>query len=298
MDINKILSDRRSSQANIGLLPDEFYKLIPYFEKELEERKEKRGVKNERNAGRKSKLDTNKKKLFYALYYLKVYPTFDVLGATFDMDRGTACKWAHIYVDILQGALLRADVLPKREIKSRKEFIKFFPELNLVITDGTERRRRRPKNKDEQKEYFSGKKKFHSLKHVCIGDRKKRIIYSSKAYPGKEHDKTIFVSEGLYKILPDKIKKYFDLGFEGIEKDCPSMENINKPTKKKRGQKELNKTTKKKNHQISKKRIKIENAFAGVKRLKITWDIFRNITENFGDKVFWIACGIWNFHLA
>ena len=175
MDISKILSDSRSSQANIGLLPEDFHKLIPYFQEEIEERKEKRGIKNERNAGRKPKLDTYEKKLFYALYYLKVYPTFDVLGATFDMDRGTACKWAHIYIDVLQSALMRADVLPKRQIKSRKEFLKCFPELNIVITDGTERRIRRPKNKDEQKEYYSGKKGYHSLKNVCIGDKNKRI---------------------------------------------------------------------------------------------------------------------------
>ena len=158
MDIDRILSDARSSQANLGLLPEDFYKLIPFFEEEAESRKLKRGIKNSKNAGRKSQLDTYKKKLFYSLYYLKVYPTFDVLGATFGMDRGTACKWAHRYVDVLCGALARANILPKRKIKDRKEFIECFPELKIIITDGTERRKRRPKNKDLQKEYYSGKK--------------------------------------------------------------------------------------------------------------------------------------------
>ena len=158
MDLNRILSDPRSSQANLGLLPEDFYKLVPFFEKEMESRKLKRGIKNVRNAGRKSQLDTYEKRLFYSLYYLKVYPTFDVLGATFGMDRGTACKWAHRYIDVLSGALVRANVLPKRKIKSKEEFIKSFPELKIIITDGTERRKRRPKNKDLQKEYYSGKK--------------------------------------------------------------------------------------------------------------------------------------------
>ena len=83
-----------------------------------------------------------------------------------------------------------------------------------------------------------------------------------------------------------------------LDKDCPSMANLIKPTKRKRGQKFLSKTVLNKNRRISKKRVKIENAFAGVKRLKITWDIFRNIKEGFSDKVFWIACGIWNLHLS
>ena len=158
MDIEKVLSDDRSSQANIGLLPLDFYKLLPFFKKEIDSRKIKRGIKNLKNAGRKSALDTMEKKLFYSLYYLKVYPTFDVLGATFGMDRGTACKWAHRYIDVLLEALVRAEVLPKRKIKSRAEFIKCFPDLKVVITDGTERRKRRPKNKALQKEFYSGKK--------------------------------------------------------------------------------------------------------------------------------------------
>lgn len=93
------------------------------------------------------------------------------------------------------------------------------------------------------------------------------------------------------------MRKYFDSAFEGLEKDCPDMEKICKPRKKKKGQTEIPKTVKKKNKRISKKRIVIENAFAGVKRLKITCDIFRNRKENFVDKVFFLACGLWNFHL-
>lgn len=35
MEIQKILSDTRSSQANFGLTPKEFYKLVPIFQAEL-----------------------------------------------------------------------------------------------------------------------------------------------------------------------------------------------------------------------------------------------------------------------
>jgi len=134
------------------------------------------------------------------------------------------------------------------------------------------------------------------MKNVCLCDIKKTILFVSPTYPGKEHDKTIFLKESLFSFLPDEVKKYFDLAFEGIEKDSPDMLHIRKPMKKPKG-KELTKTQKAKNKRISSKRVIVENAFAGAKRLKITWDIFRNTKEGFADLVFWLACGIWNFYL-
>ena len=76
------------------------------------------------------------------------------------------------------------------------------------------------------------------------------------------------------------------------------MTKIIKPVKRKKGQLELNNSDKKKNKKISSKRVTIENAFAGVKRLKVTWDIFRNIKYGFSNKVFRVACAVWNFHLC
>lgn len=158
MDIQKILSDTRSSQANFGLTPREFYKLVPIFIAELSKLVNKTKKKNIRNAGRKAVLDTDEKKLAFTLYYLKTYPTFDVLGSIFGLNRSTACTLAHQYIDILLDALKKTGVVPKEKFKNRNEFILDFPDLKVVITDGTERRRRRPKNKDNQKEFYSGKK--------------------------------------------------------------------------------------------------------------------------------------------
>lgn len=159
MEIERVFSEDRNSQAHIGMTKEEFYEFLPFFETAyLNFRKSKSKTKNIRNAGRKSKLDTMEKRLFYVLYYLKTYPTFDLLGGAFGMDRGTACKWLHRYVVVLHSALELSGALPKRKFKNSKEFIKQFPELKIVITDGTERRRRRPKNSENQKEFYSGKK--------------------------------------------------------------------------------------------------------------------------------------------
>lgn len=73
------------------------------------------------------------------------------------------------------------------------------------------------------------------------GRYKQKNLFVSKTYPGKEHDKTIFLNEKLYEILPDEVRKYFDSAFEGLEKDCPDMVKICKPKKRKEGKRNCKK---------------------------------------------------------
>jgi len=68
------------------------------------------------------------------------------------------------------------------------------------------------------------------------------------------------------------------------------------PKRKPKGR-ELTEEEKEQNRMISSERVINENAIAGVKRLRIVSDVYRNIKENFEDKVMLIACGLWNFHL-
>ena len=159
MDIQKILSDNRTSQANIGLTKKEFDKLLVYFEEVYNNFKNKRKNINRKNAGRKGSLKTFEERLFFILYYLKTYPTFDVLAANFNLHRSNACRWVHFYVDIVIEALDLSGAIPKRKFKDKDEFVEAFPNLKILITDGTERRRRRPIYSEEQKEFYSGKKK-------------------------------------------------------------------------------------------------------------------------------------------
>ena len=294
MEINKILSEKRSCVANIGIRSNHFSEILSNFERILlrfDNRRRKKG-----KGGRKSKLKTPEEKLFFVLYYLKTYPTFDVLAANFDMHRSNACRGVHYYSRILFWTLKKMNLLPQRKIGNKEEFLKLFPSIKIAITDGTERRKRRPKNPEKQRLFYSGKKKCHTVKNICISDNKKKIIFSSKTYPGKEHDKTLFLNEKLYDCLPDDIRKLFDLAFQGLEKDCPDIKNIKMPNKKPKG-KELTDAKKKENKRISRKRVIVENAFAGVKRLRATTDVFRNIKNYYATMVFFIACGLWNFFI-
>ena len=68
------------------------------------------------------------------------------------------------------------------------------------------------------------------------------------------------------------------------------------PKRKVRG-KELTKENKENNKAISSKRVLVEHAIGGVKRLRSVTDIYRNIKTGFEDKLILNACGIWNFYL-
>ena len=93
--------------------------------------------------------------------------------------------------------------------------------------------------------------------------------------------------------LPEKVMKLFDLAFFGLESD---YDNVIMPTKKPKG-KDLTKNQKRTNKKISSVRIIVENAFAGVKRLRIVYNVSRTRSYEFIDLTFLVACGLWNYYL-
>jgi len=160
--------------------------------------------------------------------------------------------------------------------------------------DGTEQPIRRPQDKLEQKENYSGKKKKHTSKVLIISGENKNIAVITPVYVGKSHDFAMFKDEKLIEALPTKTPIYTDTGFEGIDKLREDI-NIRKP-KKKRKNKKLNGGEKLGNRIISRERVKVEHAIGGFKRFKIASDIFRGITHAMDD-VLEICCGLWNHHL-
>lgn len=121
--------------------------------------------KRKPGAGQKGKLPTIYDKLIFLLYYLKVYPTFDVLGSQFGMNRSKACKNVHILFPVLCKALSILGVLPYREFKTVEEFRSACQGIETILIDVTERPHCRPSNNEEQKELYSGKKTTYNKEH-------------------------------------------------------------------------------------------------------------------------------------
>ena len=153
-------------------------------------------------------------------------------------------RWTHRFMPVLEKALGKELVLPARQIKSAEEFIRLFPEIKEVFIDGTERPVERSKNKEKQKQDYSGKKKRHTRKNIIVSDEKRRVLILTKTDPGSKHDYTELKESEISEYLPVNTVVNVDLGFQGIKKDYPDLD-IKIPHKKPRGR-ELTKGKKKK----------------------------------------------------
>jgi len=299
-NIERIISNKRLTSAVLGVTPDEFQTLLPDFSAGLFEDREERYLELDRKrkpgGGKKGVLRTDAEKLFFILFYHKVYPTYDVLSLFYDCARSVPFKRQKQLSEILEKVLGKKLVLPKRQIRSTDEFFQAFPEAKEVFADGTERPIQRPKDKEKQKQNYSGKKKRHTRKNLVLTDKKKRVGFLSKTIEGKKHDFAILKEDVPPDVLPKDILKYLDLGFLGFEKEYPGS-SVSMP-KKKPIRKELTEEEKEANKKISSVRVLVENALAGVKRLRIVSDVFRGRKKDFDDQVMLISCGLWNYHLS
>jgi hypothetical protein len=104
----------------------------------------------------------------------------------------------------------------------------------------------------------------------------------------------MLIEESRKRKLPQRIEKFFDLAFLGMDS---GYDNVVMPRKKPKG-KELTQKQKRSNRKISRIRVRIENAFAGVKRLRIVYNVSRTRRNDFIDLTFRVACGLWNYYLS
>lgn len=157
------------------------------------------------------------------------------------------------------------------------------------IEDVTESRIDRPKKK--QKEWYSGKKKMHTIKTQVEIGIKTMFIYSIAFAKGSVHDFKLF-KECNCDYNPN-VPLFIDLGYLGIEK---IHKNSIIPIKSSKNHK-LTKEEKWYNSEVSKNRIAVEHVNAYLKKFKIVSTRFRNKRKNF--KLYMsLICGIYNFEVA
>ncbi|MBD2512038.1 transposase [Nostoc muscorum FACHB-395] len=293
LNIERALKQDRLLRALTGLNRKAFDSLLPTFSTIYDKQVRSSPRKRAFGGGRKARLCNPQDKLFYILFYLKCYPTFDLAGLLFDIDRAQAHYWMHRLQPILEDALGEKKVLPERKINSVEEFCTRFPGVERVIIDGTERPIQRPQETEQQKLNYSGKKRRHTRKHLAAVDQSKRVLILSKAREGKLHDKKFHDEEDIAGSIPDEIPIELDLGFLGVQKQ---YDNIRIPNKKPRGR-ELTAEQKASNRELSKSRVVCENAFAGVKRYRAVSALYRNHIQEFDDHLMLTAAGLWNFYL-
>jgi DDE superfamily endonuclease/Helix-turn-helix of DDE superfamily endonuclease len=288
LNISRALNNGRIIRALTGLNRKAFDELCVVFGTVYEESHQADSAprKRARGGGRKARLQSIQAKVFFILFYFKCYPTFDVLSIIFDLDRGRSHRWVHRLQGILETALGRKMVLPKRKIERFEIFLTRFPEVKTVIFDGTERAVQRPQDHDKQKER-------QTRKHITGTTPDKRVILLTPAKPGKIHDIRQLREETLIDNIPDEVAIQGDLGFQGLHNEFVT---IHLPHKKPRS-KELSETEKQENKAFSSKRVVCEHAHAGIKRYNSVTAIYRNRVSDFDDRLMLTATGLWNFYL-
>lgn len=297
----RVLKQKRLCLALTGLTPRELINLQPAFSACLN-RQKKRDYdsdphrQRQSGGGRKGFLPSVFDKLFFVLLYYKCYPTYDVLAFFCGCNRSNALRRQKFLSGILEATLRKKLVLPKRQLRRVEDFLKAFPEAKEVFVDGTERPIQRPKDSRKQKANYSGKKHRHTRKNLIISDRHKHVGFLSRTVEGRQHDFNILKEHAPPKCIPTTVRQRVDLGFKGYQQQYPGH-CVSIPVRKPRTR-ELSLTVKEQNARKSRIRILAEHAIGGIKRFRITTDVFRNKLKNFDDTAMLISSGLWNYHLS
>jgi len=269
----------------LGISYDQFLLLIKQAEvrhKELQAQREKKKVPiNAIGGGRKPKL-TMAEEICLSLFYLRQIPTFEILGMHFDISKTEANDTFHYWLKVLR-LVLPSSLL--EQVESQESDYAIVQELLMefeLIVDSYEQPRERPTDKKEQQEYFSGKKKNHTLKSQVVSlPNAKDIVDIVVGAKGPTSDISLFRSQQ-QKFAPLQSFKG-DKGYQGGK-------NISTPHKKPHGR-ELTDEQKAENKAFSSNRIFIEHIIRLLKIFRIASERFRLHSQVY-ERIILTVCGL------
>src|SRR5262245_59374089 len=215
-------------------------------------------------------------RLLLALVWLKVYPTFEVLGLLFGLDKGNARRNLLDVLEALEGLEdFPFDHDPSdrpRRPRSLAGVLEAFPTVRLVI-DSTEQRIPRPSGGHaRQKPCYSGKKRAHTLKTQLAVGPDGLIEALSPGVPGSVNDVRLLRESGLLGRLAEGEAAMTDKGYEGADKGAAAPLVRPKKDRKKNPCTEEDKT---RNRQIARDRIVVEHAIAQLNRFTVLRQVYR-----------------------
>ena len=290
----------RLLRALTSLDAGEFSRLLAAFEQAVQTRRgqfNRFGQERQRApgaTGNPGALPTAKERLFFVLFYFKCYPLQEVMGVLFGLSQPQVCLWVGRLTPLVNAALGRELLLPARRPADLTRLLEQVPEVRALLTiDGTERPIRRPKDKQDRKNDYSGKKKAHRKKNLLLSGDDRRVAYLGPTSAGSVHDKKLADESGL--VLPSDVLLLQDTGFQGYAAagGCATLQ----PKKKPRGR-ELHPIQKTINQVIARVRVGVEHAICGVKRCRIVADTLRNLRHGFVDEVMVVASGLHNLRVT
>ena len=228
-------------------------------------------------------------RLVIALCYWREYRGMRQMALDFDLALSTVCD----SITWVEDTLSKNDKFQIQDIKSEIEKNRCEElEDNYIIGDVTEQQIQIPK--ENQEEYYSGKKKKHTEKNqiiVIVRGKIKRIVNIFNA-KGTMHDFNMIKTSGILEYLKELgVKGLFDSGYQGIQKILtnaiiPYKNTKNHPLTDE--QKEFNKA-------LSKQRVEIEHVNREIKKFRIMKDVYRSHRDRYQLRLS-IICSIYNLN--
>lgn len=276
----------KETKRLIGIKLEQFYELvraatIAEEKLNLEIEQQKKRV-NAKGAGCHQKLSFTDQ-ILLTLDYLRQFETFQSLGVKFEVSESTAHKifhkWLPILVSLLPPSLLE-------QVNDKPGDLEWVQEILCdyeLIVDSTEQPIERPVDNEEQKKYYSGYKKRHTMKgQYIIFPNGKDIVDVIVGKTGPTSDIILFQEREDF--FEDKQKFKGDKGYIGSDK-------INNPPHRKPKEGELSEEQKKENKDFSSGRIFVEHAIRTIKIFKVARERFR-LRRDIYEQVILAICGL------
>src|SRR5262245_42980143 len=218
-------------------------------------------------------------RLLMALVWLRVYPTYEVLGFLFGLHHGDALRNVADVLAVLESLgdfpFDRPDRDPTRAtLDSVAAVMDAFPMVRRVV-DTKEQRIRRPQGAyAAQKPYSSMKKKAHTLKTQLAVRPDGRIESVGDSVPGgSKHDKTMARESGVLDRLGPGQGVMADKAYDSLRDEYPAVPIVTpRPARRNRPLTEHEKMA---NRFIARSRIVVEHAIAQLNRYTVLRQVYR-----------------------
>ena len=169
-EIAKLVKRPRVFRPTTRLTPAEFRTIIKKMQPLWNKKQNKK-----KKSGRPHRIKKLENQLLCLLMYYRTYTTQLFLGFFFNADAATVCR-----------AIKTIEPILAKIMEIKKERVLHQEELREILIDCTEQPIQRPTKNQQQ--YYSGKKKKHTLKTEIQMNTKGRILRISHPVPGKVHD--------------------------------------------------------------------------------------------------------------
>ncbi len=211
-------------QALTGLKLVEFEALLedfrPLFWKADQQRRQRPNRKRAPGGGPDFDLKAHDQ-LLLVIVWLRHYPTNEVLGYLFGVSDSTVSRRVHAVLPVVETLGLRTMNLPDPKTAPRKtlpDLLRETPELAVVI-DSFEQRVQRPQERATADQWYSGKKKQHTIKsQVAVDEIDGSIVDVSVSVPGPTADLELLRQSQLLESLPEGVGGLGDLAYVGLGK--------------------------------------------------------------------------------